>query len=195
MRTSTDLKSDFEFYASALMQATGRDRDELLKRRSYPLPYYRAMVARSLRELGYTTLMIGEALNRDHSTIIYNLKQLDDALTNPTFGDIRAMWQDYQSVIQANSPQEAEVESEFDKLAAEFVGKHCRRNCSCCRIDPSECRYLQDERLFKAGGEAYKKLISESLEELRTKFATCSLLCGHDETSEAIAKLEAIINK
>lgn len=45
--------------------------DPLEKSRSYPRPILRAMIAEQLIGEGFTTLAIGEAMGKDHSTIMH----------------------------------------------------------------------------------------------------------------------------
>lgn len=185
-----NIETDFDFYMSCLEQATGRDRECLLERRSYPLSYYRAFVAQSLKADGYSSVEIGRLLNRDHSTVLVGLRQLKVALSTRGYEDIISVWTLYLAEIA----KRRSCVRPMEVLAREFVGKHCNRVCGLCDIKMDECRYLNEERIFIAGCEAYKGRLKEALEEFRIKTAGCALICGRDDIQETIANLEALIN-
>jgi len=48
--------------------------DIMSERREEPLPEARRVVAKSLRQHGYSYPSIGRAMNKDHSTIMYMVK-------------------------------------------------------------------------------------------------------------------------
>ncbi len=188
MRT---VEIDFEFFISCMEAATGKSREELLGRRTYPLPYYRAMVARSLREEGYSQEEIGRVLRRNHATIHYTLRQLEAALTTRGWDDIAAIWRAYQTQVAKNRV----TKSPLELAAEEYVGRHCNKTCNLCDIKPEQCRYIQDETTFLAGARSYRDMVRTAMEEVREKTADCSLLCGKDGLSNTLASLDAMLDK
>lgn len=188
MRT---IEIDFDFFIACMESATGKSREELLGRRTYPLPYYRAMVARSLREEGYSTPEIGRVLLRNHATILYTLRQLEDALTTRGWDDIAAICRSYQIEVAKGRV----TKSPLELAAEEYVGKHCNKTCRFCDIKPEQCRYLQDEATFLAGARSYRDMVRTAMEDIREKTSDCSLLCGKDGLSNTLASLDAMLDK
>lgn len=188
MRT---LEIDSDFFIACMEAATGKSREELLGRRTYPLPYYRAMVARSLRDEGYHTTEIGRVLQRDHATIIHTLRQLEAALTTRGWDDIVAIWRSYQTQVAKSRV----TKSPLELAAEEYVGKHCNKACTLCDVKPEQCRYVQDEKTFLAGARTYRDMVRTAMEDIREKTADCSLLCGKDGLSNTLASLDAMLDK
>lgn len=181
---------DFDFYASCMEAATGKPREELMGRRTYPLPYYRAMIARSLRDDGHPLLEIGRVLHKAHATILYTLRQLDAALETRGYEDISAIWMAYQTQVAKGRM----TKSPMELAAEEFVGKHCSKTCKLCDINPEQCRYIQDEKTFLAGGRAYRDMVHTALDEIRERTASCSLLCGKEGLARSLASLDSMID-
>lgn len=184
-----NIAVDYSFYAACLSRVTGKDEQELRGRRSYPLPYYRAMVSRSLKEDGYSSPEISRIIGRDHSTVLYCIKQLNTALETRGFEDIRAIWNAYRSEVAKSRVARSPIEL----MAEEFVGRHCNRACGLCDIPRSSCRYLQDERTFIAGANAYRDRLRALLDDFRAKTAQCSLLCGKEDLQATLGSLEAML--
>lgn len=184
-----DVSTDFARYAKLLGSVTGCSSEELVGRRSYPLPYYRAMVASSLKHDGYSTSEIGRVMKRDHSTVQYGLKQLKSALEINGFADIKVIWRSYQTEIEKHKVTKSFIEV----MAEEFVGVHCKKSCALCDIAPSACRYLQDEKLFIAGATAYRERLKDVIAQFRAETAQCALLCGREDIQETLGRIESMI--
>lgn len=189
MEGARKIADDFRLYSECLSEAMGKSIGELMGRRTYPLPYYRGMIATSLRELGYTCIEIGDVMGRNHSTILYGINRLREALGTKGFGDIAAIWRTYQAEVAKRKV----VRTPLELMAEEYVGRRCNKACDICDISKEHCRYLHEERLFIAGAEKYKELLGKSIEELRSKTAECSLLCGKDDLKQTLAVLDGVL--
>lgn len=184
------LADDYRFHLDIILQVTGITEEEFYSSRGYPAPYYRAIVARSLREKGYSTANIGSCIHRDHSTVIHGLRSLKDALDNPTFGTIKRIWDEYQALKLTMTEQEGPQPAKIEEMARQFVGNHCRRRCLSCYIPADNCRYRQDERVFLAGAKAQLDLLKSTVQKLRELTSQCSLICGRADMQETLATIE-----
>lgn len=189
------LGEDFRFCLDVILQVTGISEREFYESRGYPAPYYRAIVAHTLRENGYPLTEIGECIHRDHSTVTHGLKALKDALDNPTFGTIKRIWDEYQSLKLTLTEKDESRIMKIEEAARKFTGNHCRRKCASCYIPQESCRYRQDERVFLAGAKAQLVLLKYTVKKLRDITCQCSLMCGREEMNESLALLEGELSR
>lgn len=181
----------FNTHLGIMLDITGMTNEEFFETRRYPTSYYRAMLAMTMRSRGLSTADIGTLLNRDHSTVTYVMSKLDSALSNRGYVEVKRVWHDYREAVAQleGSSVDGRVPSIVD-MARDFVGHHCNRKCRFCRIKRSECRYLQDERIFLAGAQAQRSLLREAVEKVETITAPCSMLCGKEGMKEVFAGLD-----
>lgn len=70
-----------------MQQITGYSAEQLRsKSRRTPLPVCRYLIFYELRLRGYTYPAIGEVLDRDHATVLYGCKIVEDGLKKNGFG-------------------------------------------------------------------------------------------------------------
>ena len=95
----------------------GVTRKEVLGRsRERPLPFARAMIAKTLRDMyGFTMVRIGFELNRDHSTIVHYLKVYDAEFAyNKEFRNFANAMKDIAQEV--NAELKHELENEFNEI-------------------------------------------------------------------------------
>jgi chromosomal replication initiation ATPase DnaA len=95
----------------------GVTRKEVLGRsRERPLPFARAMIAKTLRDMyGMTLLRIGFELNRNHSTIVHYLKVYDAEFAyNKEFRNFAHAMKDVSP--EAKTEFQQELEDEFNEI-------------------------------------------------------------------------------
>lgn len=95
----------------------GVSRKEVLgKGRGKPLPFARAMIAKTLRDMyGMTTIRIGFELNRDHSTVVHYLKVYDaEYAYNKEFRNFAIAMKESSSEEKTKFQQE--LEDEFNEI-------------------------------------------------------------------------------
>lgn len=189
------LTDDFRFHLDIILQVTGISEQEFYNTRGYPAPYYRAIVAHSLREKGYSVNEIGAAIHRDRATVTHGQKSLKDALDNPTFGTIKRIWDEYQALRLTLTEKDAPKVTKIEEAARRFVGNHCRRRCRSCYIPEDNCRYRQDERVFLAGAKAQLQLLGDTVAKLRDLTSQCSLICGRETMQDTLSVIEGELSK
>lgn len=65
----------------------------LCVKRTTRATYSRAVFAKRMRQMGLSLTNIGQLINKDHSTVTYYLKLVDDALAYPRqFIEINRLW-------------------------------------------------------------------------------------------------------
>lgn len=95
----------------------GVTRKEVLGRsRERPLPFARAMIAKTLRDMyGMTLLRIGFELNRDHSTIVHYLKVYEAEFAyNKEFRNFAHAMKEVSPEVKTELQQE--LEDEFNEI-------------------------------------------------------------------------------
>lgn len=190
-----DLNRDYAQCLQAISEAAGIDEETLISRtRRFPVPIYRAMVAESMRDMGYSLIEIGSVLKRDHSTVIYIMRALDDLKGVSGYQSVDMVYKAYKRALK-RIQDDADGLATIESKAEEYLGRHCRRDCGSCSIKPEQCRHIQDEGLFLAGAEAQLDIIRRNLARLKRAVARCQLLCGNDEVAIAINALDKVLNK
>lgn len=106
--------------------ASDIDDQKLFNTRQFPYPYYRAMMYFILRTKGYTLVQIGEAFNRNHTTIFHALQSLDVLSIDKKLSNLKFVFEelikiedDFIQEIHATS--EKPVRSLFEKVK-NFIG-------------------------------------------------------------------------
>lgn len=189
------LQEDFRFLLGVMLQVAGITEEEFYATRAYPAPYWRAIVALSMQEKGYSLTEIGACVRRDHSTLSHYLVALRDVVDNPTFGTVRRIWDDFKSLKLALAENDAPRLMKIEKAARRFTGNHCLRRCASCYIREENCRYRQDERIFLAGARAQLDILRDTVGRLRELTSNCSLLCGREDMNETLADIERELSR
>ena len=188
------LRDDYKRIMAVMTEVTGMSERMLISTRRYPTSFYRAMVAKELRDLGYTTTEVGEALGRDHSTITHGCNRLELALEGG-FGyfEVVDAHQRFKRLLAAGEKEAPK--SVMQAKAEEFVGLHCDKRCGTCIVPRSHCRFLQDEAIFMAGAQAQLEVLHDAAQKIRSAVAQCVCLCGSTESIlEAVDGLEMAIS-
>ena len=185
----------FEEYLKIMLRITGLSRDVLLSTRRYPVSYYRAMLIKVMRDdRGLTTIELGRLINRDHSTVIHMLNQLQIAITESGYREVMMVWLEFKAeVSEFKARSNEEGERSINDMAMTYAGVHCDRRCDICRIKADACRYLQDEKTFLAGAEAQRSILRKAINELSESTAECALLCGKDNLKKVFAELDKVL--
>lgn len=101
MTTSEDISS-FHAAMDAMTSLTGIERKRILATRRYPLPFYRAMIAKYLRDSRrMTTVDIGNLISRDHSSVSYIIIRLEDVLGLGLYPEIERVWNAFKGMMDA----------------------------------------------------------------------------------------------
>lgn len=79
------------------------------------------------------------------------------------------VYSDFRVLVRRRCIDVEPEEKSLGELAQEYVGAHCMRRCRFCRLDPSECKYIQDENTFLAGAKALGTRIKDMVEEFLEK--------------------------
>lgn len=189
------LRDDYKRIMAVMTEVTGMSEKMLTATRRYPTSFYRAMVAKELRDLGYTSTEVGEALGRDHSTILHGCNRLEQALEGG-FGyfEVVDVHQRFKRLLSAG--EKAAPKNVMQAKAEEFVGLHCDKRCGTCIVPRAHCRFLQDEAVFMAGAKAQLEVLSDAAQKVRSAVAQCVCLCGStDGILEAVDGLESAIEE
>ena len=91
----TILKNDCERYLSILGRVAGESEADILKRRTYPYPQYRAMLTRALILAGYAPGAIMEAIGRNRTMYYHYMQNLADMDGNPTMRPAMEVWENF----------------------------------------------------------------------------------------------------
>lgn len=110
---AVQYNKEFQRSINMMSELTGFSPSVILNQRNYPFYLYRAIIAAHLRSMGVTLSMIGELLGRDHSSISYYLKIIEDNNGNPTMRDIYDVKSKFDAKI--NSPMTDGIVSLPDK--------------------------------------------------------------------------------
>lgn len=79
---------------------TGVSEEEIKANRKGDMPYIRAMVAQTLRGLGYTYMQIGKVLGKKYSTIIMANKKLSEVINIPSYEEVKRINEQYQELVK-----------------------------------------------------------------------------------------------
>ena len=143
---------------------------------------------------GLTTIELGRLINRDHSTVIHMLNQLQIAITESGYREVMMVWLEFKSVVsEFKARSNEEGERSINDMAMTYAGVHCDRRCDICRIKADACRFLQDEKTFLAGAEAQRSILRKAINELSESTAECALLCGKDNLKKVFAELDKVL--
>lgn len=185
----------FEEYMKIMLRVTGLSRDVLLSTRRYPVSYYRAMLIKVMRDdRGLTTIELGRLINRDHSTVIHMLNQLQIAIEGNGYREVNMVWHEFKSLVsEFRMKNNKDGEVDINDMAMTYAGVHCDRRCDICCIKTDACRYLQDEKTFLAGAEAQRSILRKAINELSESTAECALLCGKDNLKKVFAELDKVL--
>lgn len=91
----TILKNDCQRYLAILATVAGEKEEDILKRRNYPYPQYRAMLTRALTLAGYAPGAIMEAIGRDRTMYYHLMQNLADMEDNPTMRPAMDVWTEF----------------------------------------------------------------------------------------------------
>jgi len=157
---------EYRVLMNIMQEVTGMDEESILGTRRYPTSYYRAMIAETLREHGYTTSIAGKFIHRDHATVLNCCKRLQIAKECPScYGEVIRVYRDYQVLVNRVMNSVPMHDKRLCDLAQDYVGHHCQRRCNFCNVKPEECKYLQDEKIFMAGARTFCHRVKEKLEQ------------------------------
>ena len=93
------LQTDFQHYLSLLAGIAGETGEDILHKRTYPFPYYRAMLVLALSACGHSVTAIMEAVGKDRTTFYHLRNLIDDLDGNPTMRPVAQIWNQFEREV------------------------------------------------------------------------------------------------